>query len=138
MEALSLAQARSKDLVEIAPNANPPVVRIINFSKFRYEREKKLKESRKHQKAGSLKEIRMRSMISEHDLATKVQHAKDFIDQKYKVRMTVLFRGREIEHRELGFELLNKVKEILGGKFLLEQDIQMEGKQIFMLLSPKK
>src|SRR5205809_4841954 len=90
-EALTLAQARAKDLLEIAPNANPPVAKIADFSKFRYEREKKLKESRKHQKAGLVKEIRMRSMISEHDLDTKIGHAKEFIDQKFKVRFTVVF-----------------------------------------------
>ena len=138
MEALSLAQARAKDLLEIAPNANPPVAKIADFSKFRYEREKKLKESRKHQKAGLVKEIRMRSMISEHDLLTKIGHSKEFIEQKFKVRFTVVFRGREMEHRELGVALLNRIKEILDGKFNLEQDAQLEGNRMSILLAPKK
>ena len=138
MEALSLAQARAKDLLEIAPNATPPVVKIADFSKFRYEREKKLKESRKHQKAGLVKEIRMRSMISEHDLLTKIGHAKEFIDQRFKVRVTVIFRGREMEHRDLGVKLLNKIKELLDGKFILEQDAQLEGNRMSILMAPRK
>ena len=137
-EALELAQARAKDLLEIAPNANPPVAKIADFSKFRYEKEKKLKESRKHQKAGLVKEIRMRSMISKHDLGTKIQHTREFIDQRFKVRMTVVFRGREMEHRELGLALLNKIKEILDGRFMLEQDAQLEGNRMSILLAPKK
>ena len=124
--------------MEIAPGANPPVAKIADFSKFRYEREKKLKESRKHQKAGLVKEIRMRSMISEHDLLTKIGHAKEFINEKFKVRFTVVFRGREMEHRELGVSLLNRIKEFLDGKFMLEQDAQLEGNRMSILLAPKK
>lgn len=137
-DALSLAQARGRDLLEIAPGATPPVAKIADFSKFRYEREKRLKESRKHQKAGQVKEIRMRSMISEHDLSTKIHHASDFIDQRCKVRMTVVFRGREMEHREFGLSLLGRIKEQLEGKFVVEQDPRMEGNRMSMLLAPKK
>lgn len=125
-------------MLELAPGANPPVAKIADFSKFRYEREKKLKESRKHQKAGLVKEIRMRSIISEHDLTTKIQHAQDFISQKFKVRLTVVFRGREMEHRELGVSLLERIKEMLNGKFNLEQDAQLEGNRMSILLAPKK
>lgn len=138
MEALSIAQTRGKDLLEIAPNATPPVAKIADFSKFRYEREKKLKESRKHHKAGLLKEIRFHPRISEHDLNTKIHHTKDFIDQKYKVKLTVMFRGREMEHRQLGLDLLNKVKETLDGKFVVEQEPQLEGNRMSILLAPKK
>lgn len=137
-EAISMAQSRGKDLLEIAPGANPPVAKIADFSKFRYEREKRIKESRKHQKAGLVKEIRFRVMIGEHDLATKIQHAKEFIDERFKVRMTVVFRGREMEHRDLGVNLLNKIKEMLDGKFMIEQDPQLEGNRMSMLLAPKK
>ncbi len=137
-EALSLAQSRNKDLLEIAPGASPPVAKIADYSKFRYEREKKLKESRKHQKAGMVKEIRMRSMISDHDLNTKIEHAKGFIDERNKVRVTVVFRGREMEHRDLGLNLLNKVKELLDGRFVVEQDPQLEGNRMSILLAPKK
>lgn len=133
-----LAQARGKDLLEIAPNANPPVTKIVDFSKYRYEKEKKLKESRKHQKAGQVKEIRIRPGISEHDLATKVQHAQEFINQKCKVRLTVVFHGREIEHQELGLALLERIKESLNGKFFLEQDVQTQGNRLSILLAPRK
>ncbi len=133
-----MAQARGSDLLEIAPGANPPVAKIADYSKFKYEREKRLKESRKHQKGGLVKEIRFRVMIGEHDLNTKVEHAKEFIDEKFKVRMTVVFRGREMEHRDLGVNLLNKIKERLDGKFMIEQDPALEGNRMSMLLAPKK
>lgn len=137
-EAFSLAQARGKDLLELAPGANPPVVKIADFSKYRYERDKRLKQSRKHQKAGLLKEIRLHPRISEHDLTTKFNHMKEFIDQKFKVRITVVFRGREMEHRELGLNLLNRLKEMLDSKFTLEQDAQLDGNRMSILIAPKK
>ena len=137
-EAASIAQSRNKDLLEIAPGASPPVVKVADYSKFRYEREKRMKESRKHQKAGLVKEIRFRVMIGEHDLSTKVEHAKEFIDEKFKVRFTVVFRGREMEHRHLGVNLLGKVREMLEGKFMMEQEPQLEGNRMSMLLAPKK
>lgn len=136
-EAIALAQARGKDLLEIAPGANPPVAKIIDFSKFRYEREKKLKESRKHQKAGLLKELRLHLRISEHDLQTKLDHTKEFLQEKYKVRITVVFRGREMEHRALGIALLNKIKEMLEPVAILEQNAQMDGNRLSILLAPK-
>ncbi len=138
MEAMNLAQARGKDLLEIAPGANPPVVKIADFSKFRYEREKRIKESRKHQKAGIVKEIRLHPRISEHDLSIKMEHSKGWIDEKCKVRVTVVFRGREMEHRDLGLALLNKVKENLNDKCIVEQESQLEGNRLSILLAPKK
>ena len=135
---MQLAQARSTDLLEIAPQANPPVVRIADFSKYLYEREKKLKGSRKHQKAGQVKEIRLRPGVSTHDLATKTQHTKEFLDQRFKVRLTVQFRGREMQHRELGLGILDKVKEGLEGKFVVEQNEIREGNRISILIAPKK
>jgi translation initiation factor IF-3 len=137
-EAFSLAQTRAKDLVEISPGASPPVVKIVDFSKFRYEREKRLKESRKHQKAGVLKEIRLHTRISEHDLGTKVEHTREFIEEKDKVRITVVFRGREMEHRDLGLALLNRIKEMLGAKCMVEQEPQLDGNRMSILLAPKK
>lgn len=138
IDAISLAQTRGKDLLEIAPGASPPVAKIIDYSKYRYEKEKKLKESRKHQKAGLVKEIRMRPIISEHDLVTKINHAQDFINEKFKVRITVVFRGREMEHRDLGLALLNRIKEMLNGKFMVEQEPALEGNRMSILLAPKK
>ena len=133
-----MAQTRGKDLLEVSPNANPPVAKIADFSKYRYERDKKLKESRKHQKAGLLKEIRLHAGISEHDLITKINHSKGFIDQKFKVRVTVVFRGREMEHRNLGLELLKKFQTLLDSKFMLEQEAQLDGNRMSILIAPKK
>ncbi len=133
-----MAQARGSDLLEIAPGATPPVAKIADYSKFRYEREKRIKESRKHQKAGLVKEIRFRVMIGDHDLKTKVGHAKEFIDERYKVRMTVVFRGREMEHRQLGVNLLNRIKELMEGNFVLEQEPALEGNRMSMLIAPRK
>lgn len=137
-EAMSLAQSRNRDLLEIAPGANPPVAKIADYSKYRYEREKRIKESRKHQKGGLVKEIRFRVMIGQNDLATKVKHSKEFIDEKFKVRFTVVFRGREMEHRHLGVSLLAKVREMLEGTFFMEQEPALEGNRMSMLLAPKK
>jgi translation initiation factor IF-3 len=137
-EALSLAQARGKDLLEIAPGATPPVAKIADFSKFRYQREKQLKESRKHHKAGLLKEWRIHPRISEHDLGIKLNHTREFIEEKYKVRITIVFRGREMEHRDLGIAILNKIKETLSDKCVVEQDAALEGNRLSILLAPKK
>lgn len=136
-EALSLSQLRGKDLLEIAPNANPPVVKVADFSKYRYERDKKLKQSRKHQKAGQLKEIRMHVGISENDMQTKTNHAKEFLDQRFKVRVTVVFRGRELEHPELGNNVLNHFKGALDSKCVLEQDAELDKKRMSILIAPK-
>lgn len=137
-EALSMAQARGKDLIEISPNANPPVAKIVDFSKFRYEREKRLKESRKHQKAGLLKELRLHTRIGEHDLNVKIEHIKEFIEERNKVKITVVFRGREMEHRELGLALLNKIQETMGAKVTVEQTPQLDGNRMSILLAPKR
>ncbi len=112
-------------------------MKIADFSKYRYERDKKLKQSRKHQKAGQLKEIRMHVGISEHDLETKINHAKNFIDQRFKVKVTVVFRGRELEHPELGNHVLNRFKGVLDSKCALEQDVEIDRKRMSILLAPK-
>lgn len=114
------------------------MVKIVDFSKFRYEREKRIKESRKHQKAGLLKEIRLHTRISEHDLNTKIEHSKGFIEDRNKVRITVIFRGREMEHRDLGLKLLNKIKDILGAACIMEQAPSLDGNRMSILLAPKK
>ena len=137
-EALALSETRGKDLLEIVSNSNPPVAKIIDYSKFRYEKEKKLKESRKHQKTGLLKEFRLHPRISEHDLQIKLDHTKEFLEKKYKVRITVVFRGREMQHKELGMSLLIKIKETLDPVAALEQDAQMDGNRLSILLIPKQ
>jgi translation initiation factor IF-3 len=111
VDALAKAQTKGLDLVEISPQANPPVCRVINFSKFKYEMEKKEKEARKKQKISHVKEVRIRSRISEHDLGVKIKHARRFIAGGDKVQLTALFSGREMQHKNLGIEIMDRIRE---------------------------
>ena len=124
--------------MEIAAQNNPPVCKLVDFSKFRYEREKKLKEARKKQKGGQLKELRIRPKIGGHDLDIKVQHMREFLTERDKVRFTIVFRGREMEHPELGRQLLARVKERVTDVAVLEQDAHMDGNRMSLLFAPKK
>ncbi len=126
------------DLVEIAPQNNPPVCKLTDFSKFRYEREKKLKEARKKHKGGGLKELRIRPKIGVHDLQIKINHMREFVAERDKVRFTVVFRGREIEHSDLGKDLIARVKEQIADVASVEQDASMEGNRLSVLFAPKK
>lgn len=137
-EAANLAQQRGMDLIEIAPSAMPPVCKILDYTKFRYEREKRLKEARKKQKAGHLKEIRIRPKIGEHDFSIKLEHIRQFLSLKDKVRVTVMFRGREVEHAELGMRLIQRAKDALAASASVEQDARLEGNRLTLLLTPKK
>jgi translation initiation factor IF-3 len=125
-------------LVEIAAQNSPPVCKLTDFSKFRYEREKKMKEARKKQKGGQVKEIRIRPKIGFHDLDIKINHMREFIEERDKVRLTIVFRGREMEHQELGKALVSRVKERISDVAVLEQDAQMEGTRMSLLFAPKK
>lgn len=124
--------------MEIAPQNNPPVCKLADASKFRYEREKKLKEARKKQKGGQVKEIRIRPKIGFHDLDIKINHMREFIAERDKVRLTIVFRGREMEHQDLGQMLVSRVKDRIGDLAVLEQDAQMEGTRMSLLFAPKK
>jgi translation initiation factor IF-3 len=137
-EALALAQEMGKDLVEIAPMATPPVCKIIDFTKLRYEQEKKAREAKKKQKGGHLKEIRMRPNIGEHDLMIKLEHAKGFLQQQDKVRFTIMFKGRENAHRELGNAVVAKIKLALAECGDMETNPFMMGSRLMMSYSPKK
>jgi translation initiation factor IF-3 len=137
-EALQISQEKGKDLVEIAPQANPPVCKIINFSKFRYEQEKKDREARKKQKTTQLKEVRVRPRIGEHDLEIKLKHAREFLSEHNKVQVTVMFMGREMQHRELGMQLIQKIKENLSDISETEHSPQIMGNRIVLGLTPKK
>jgi len=137
-DALHLAQSRGLDLVEIAAQNTPPVCKLVDFSKFRYEREKKLKEARKKHKGGQVKELRIRPKIGDHDLGIKVEHMRQFFGERDKVRLTIVFRGREMEHREIGTVLINRVKEKVADLAFVEQDAQMEGTRLSLLFAPKK
>jgi translation initiation factor IF-3 len=137
-EALRIAQNKNTDLVEIAPQNNPPVCKLADFSKFRYEREKKLKEARKKHKGGQVKELRIRPKIGHHDLDIKIEHMREFLKEHDKVRLTIVFRGREMEHKEQANPLVDRVKEKIGDVAVLEQDIPMEGNRKSLLFAPKK
>lgn len=135
-EALRLAYERNLDLVEVAPNAVPPVCRLLDFGKFQYERQKKEREARKAQKIIEIKEIRLRPRTGEHDLDTKVRQALAFLDEGSKVKVAVRFRGREITHPEIAREQLEEFVAKVGGAAVVEAQPSMEGKNLFLLLSP--
>lgn len=137
-EALKMAQEAGSDLVEIAPSASPPVCKILDYGKYKFEQEKKIKESRKKQKLLKLKEIRMQPKIEKHDLAFKSKHVQEFLDDGNKVKVTIRFRGREMAHTELGRGVLEKLLENLDeGTFLVDRTPQMEGRFMSMILAPK-
>ena len=122
----------------MAPGAAPPVCKILDFSKYRYEREKQHKEAKKHQKGGHVKEVRFRPKISEHDLDTKVRAMQKFLDNRDKVRISVIFHGREMEHRDIGMRLLDKVKEQLAELCTVESNPMLLGNRLILMLAPKK
>jgi len=137
-KALDLAREAGSDLVEIAPNASPPVCKILDYGKYKFEQEKRLKESRKRQKQLRLKEIRMQPKIEKHDLAFKSKHVQEFLDEGNKVKVTIRFRGRELAHTELGKVVLDRLVENLEkGSFSVDRNAQMEGRFMSMLLAPK-
>ncbi len=137
-EALELAKDRDLDLVEVSPNANPPVCKILNYGKYRFEQEKRLRDSRKANKALKLKEIRMQPKIGAGDLDTKAKHVQEFLDEGDKVKVTIRFRGRELAHTELGYDVLNEVlKRLVEGSYSIEKPAAMEGRFMSMTLNAK-
>ena len=138
LEALKMAKDRDLDLVEVSPNANPPVCKILDFGKYRFEQEKKLRDSKKNQKVLKLKEIRMQPKIGSGDLDTKAKHVQEFLNEGDKVKVTIRFRGRELAHTELGFDVLKEVENRLTpGTFAIEKAPAMDGKFMSMTLSSK-
>ncbi len=140
-EALDLASQKGIDLVEVAPQANPPVCKLMDYGKYKFEQDKRLKESKKKQKLVKLKEIRMQPKIEKHDLEFKTKHVTEFLEEGNKVKVTIRFRGRELAHTELGRDVLMKVIDILtenGVNFVLDKKPLMEGRFMSMILSPKK
>ena len=137
-EALDLAKERNLDIVEVSPNANPPVCKILDFGKYRYEQEKRLRDSRKNQKALKVKEIRMQPKIGSGDLDTKAKHVQEFLDEGDKVKVTIRFRGRELAHTELGYDVLKEVeKRLKEGSYTIEKPAAMEGRFMSMTLNAK-
>ena len=136
-EALEMAKNAGLDLVEVAPQANPPVCKILDYGKYKFDQEKRIKESRKKQKLIKLKEVRMQPLIETHDLQFKTKHVKQFLDEGNKVKVTVRFRGRQLAHTELGKVVLEKVLELLDGDYILDRSPIMEGRFMSMILNPK-
>ncbi|MCR4790059.1 MAG: translation initiation factor IF-3 [Treponemataceae bacterium] len=138
MEALKLAKERELDLVEVSPTANPPVCKILNYGKYRFEQEKRLRDSRKNQKVLKIKEIRMQPKIGAGDLDTKAKHVQEFLDEGDKVKVTIRFRGRELAHTELGYDVLNEVmKRLTENSYVVEKPAAMEGRFMSMTLNAK-
>jgi len=138
MDALTLAREAGMDLVEVAPQAVPPVVKILDYGKFKFENEKRVRDSKKKQKLLKLKEIRMQPKIDDHDLDFKSKHVKDFLAEGNKVKVTVRFRGRELAHTELGLDVLKDVLARIEGEYVMDKSPAMEGRFMSMVLSPKK
>jgi len=133
-EALRKAREAGLDLVEIAPMARPPVAKIIEFQKFKYEESKKEQAAKKHAKEVELKEVWLTPRIAEHDLLTRIRRVEEFITENNKVLFRVKFKGREMAHTDLGFALLKKVMEILGDKVGIERDAKLEGRSITLII----
>ncbi|NOK60495.1 MAG: translation initiation factor IF-3 [Chloroflexi bacterium AL-W] len=135
-EALQMSDDRGLDLVEVAPNANPPVCRVMDYGKFRYEQTKKEREARKHQKQVELKQIRLEPKTDSHDLDVKAKKARRFLMDGNKVKFNLRFRGREIFHPEIGRDMLEQMAETLRDVAMIEQRPTMEGRQLSLLLAP--
>ncbi len=136
-EALTMAATAGLDLVEIAPNADPPVCKILDYGKFKYEEQKKKNEARKKQKIIEVKEIKLRPSIDDHDYEVKRRSMIKFIEEGDKVKVTMRFRGRELAHQELGMDVLIRVRDDLDEIAKVEQMPRMEGRQMTMVVSPK-
>jgi translation initiation factor IF-3 len=137
-QALQIARERGLDLVEVAPNAMPPVCRIMDWGKERYEQSRKERESRRNSKAITIKEIRLKPKTDDHDLDTKTRRAKEFLQEGDKVKLTVLFRGRENLHPEVGRALLDRMLDQLGPLAVIESAPRLEGRNMSAMLAPKK
>ena len=135
-QALELARGQELDLVEISPTATPPVCKILDYGKYKYEQTKKERKAKKGQKIGLLKEVRFRPKIEEHDLQSKIKKVKEFVEEGNKVRIVVRFRGREIIYPELGWKVLRKVAEALVGKVVVSNEIVRHARNIALTLSP--
>ncbi|MBQ7705375.1 MAG: translation initiation factor IF-3 [Selenomonadaceae bacterium] len=136
-DALKLAEDKHLDLVEVAPKARPPVCKIMDFGKYRYEQQKRDKEARKKQKVVTVKEVKLRPNIEQHDFDVKLKNAQRFIEEGNKVKVTIMFRGRELSHPEIGSTILDKMAKALGETVSVERAAKLEGKNMTMILSPK-
>lgn len=133
---MSSAREKGLDLVEVAPNARPPVCRIMDYGRYKYEQAKAEREAKKKQHVTQMKEIKMRPNIEEHDFEFKTRHIKRFLQERDKVKVTIMFRGREMAHTENGREVLDDVVEEIGDLAIVEQHVRLEGRNMFLILAP--
>ncbi len=136
-EARTIALDKGLDLVEVAPNSRPPVCRIMDFGKYKYEQARKTREAKKKQHTITVKELKLRPKIEDHDFGFKMRHARRFLEEGDKVKFTLRFRGREMTHPELGERVLNRIKDELGELGVVEADIRREGRTMTMLMGPR-
>ncbi len=137
-EALAVAAKSGLDLVEVAPNSVPPVCRVMDYGKYRYQQNKKLQDARKSQTTIQVKEIRLRPKTEEHDLEVKIKHVKKFLSQGDKVKITMMFRGREIAYTEIGRRIMEEIKTALGEVSTIDQQPRLEGRNMVMIVTPRK
>jgi translation initiation factor IF-3 len=137
-DAVKFAQERDLDLVEVAPEAKPPVCRVLDYSKYKYEQAQKVKQARKHQQQITIREIKFRPKIAEHDYDTKKHHVERFLRHKDKVKITIMFRGREVTHPERGVMILDRLAEELAALGVVEQRPTQDGRNMTMMLGPSK
>ncbi len=133
-DALRAAQEHGLDLVEVSPNANPPVAKIIDWGKYNYQRTKQLQKSKRSAKATDVKQIRLGLKIGEHDLEVKLRKVAGFLEDGHKVKFAIFYRGRELAHKDIGFALANKIIERLGETIIVEQSPQFSGKQLIFVV----
>tara|TARA_Y100000816_G_scaffold194278_1_gene141887 strand:+ start:35 stop:580 length:546 start_codon:yes stop_codon:yes gene_type:complete len=136
-EAISIAQDRGMDLVEIAPNNKPPVCKIVDYGKFKYQEQKKKNEAKKKQKVIETKELKIRPGTGEHDYQVKIKNAQKFLKEGNRVKFSLRFKGREMEHSNLGIEMLKRVKNDLEDIIRVEMEPKIEGRQAFLVVAPK-
>ena len=136
-EALDTARQRELDLVEVAPDAQPPVCRIMDFGKYKYTQSRRLKEARKKQTTIQVKEVKMGPKTEKHDFEFKLKHVRRFLEEGHKAKVTVRFKGREMAHTDLGWKMLNRMTEIMHDIAVIENHPRMEGRMLHIMLSPK-
>jgi|TARA_E500000178_G_scaffold339050_1_gene380030 translation initiation factor IF-3 len=136
-DALRRAEQEGLDLVEISPNSDPPVCKILDYGKYKYEAQKKLNAARKSQKVIEVKEVKLRPNIDEHDYQVKLRNMGRFLDAGDKVKVTMRFRGREMAHQDLGMNVLNRVRDDVGEEAKVEAEPKLEGRQMIMILAPR-
>ena len=137
-DALAEAAKGGLDLVEVAPSSEPPVCRVLDYGKFRYQQSKKLQDAKKSQTTIQVKEIRFRPKTETHDLQVKIKHIRKFLDQHDKVKITMMFRGREIAYTDIGRKIMEDVREALAETSVVEQQPRLEGRNMIMILAPPK